>query len=195
MSPLFAELPPFSSSSGGPSLVVVIHSHHPRPTRRPPTRTGCQQNVALPPAHASPLSAGCDAIRPPRCCHCRHRAAISAVVRPRYPSGADHRQARQRVRHHRHHQHRPLPLLPAAGHRTVRPWTYGVSCSSHLMLSLLASLSPPPPGRRGRRNNVSSSQTSSQASPPTSHAAMAPGYVALVVDVDDKRVKVTMVNY
>ena len=115
MSPLFAKLPPFSSSSGGPSLVVVIHSHHPRPTRRPPTRTGCQQNVALPPAHASPLSAGCDAIRPPRCCHCRHRAAISAVVRPRYPSGADHRQARQRVRRHRRHQHRPLPLLPAAG--------------------------------------------------------------------------------
>ncbi len=93
-------LPPFSSSSGGQSLGVgVVHSRHPRPTRRPPTRTGCRQNIALSPARALPLSAGWDAIRPPcRCCHHhRNRAAISAVVRPRYLHNADHRQACQCV--------------------------------------------------------------------------------------------------
>jgi len=109
-------LPPFSSSLGGPSLVVVVvHSRHPHLTRRLLTRTGCRRNVALPPACTSLLSAGWDAIRPPQRhhpCHCC--AAISTVAHPRYPPDADPGHARRRVSCCRRHRRHPLPPLPAA---------------------------------------------------------------------------------
>jgi len=129
-------LPPFSSSLGGPSLVVVIvHSRGPHLTRRPLTRTGCQRNVALPPARTSPLSAGWDAIRPPRRlhrCHCRCCASISTVAHPRYPPDADPGHARRRVSCCRRCRRRPLPPLPAAsrGRRNAASLPARVSPSS-----------------------------------------------------------------
>ena len=52
-------------------------------------RMGCRRNVASPPARVSLLSAGWDAIRPPRRCHCCHCCAeISTVAHPRHPPNA-----------------------------------------------------------------------------------------------------------
>jgi len=109
-------LPPFSSSLGGPSqVVVVVRSRRPHLTRRPLTRTGCRRNSASPSARTLPLSAGWDAIRPPRRhhrCHCR--AAISTVAHPWYPPDADPGHARQHVSCCRRCRRHPLPPLPTA---------------------------------------------------------------------------------
>ena len=73
--------PPFSSSPGGPLLVVIILCLLcPRQTRRPPTHTGCRRNTVLPLALASPSSLGWDAIHPPR------RVVIVAIVLQSPPS-------------------------------------------------------------------------------------------------------------
>ncbi len=72
---------------------------------------------------------------------------------------------------------------------------YIMSCSSSPTSSSSPSLSPPPPCCQRQRNDVSSSQTSSPASRPTSHTVLALGYVALIIDVDNEMVKLTMVNY
>ena len=91
MTPLFANITPFSSSLGGPTLVIVIviRSHYPHSTRRPLMHMGCRRNVALPPAQVSPPSVGWDAIHPPRSRRrCSRRTAISTVAHPRYPPDA-----------------------------------------------------------------------------------------------------------
>ena len=72
-------------------------------------------------------------------CHCRsrHCAAISTVAHSLYLPDVDPKNARRHVRRHRHHQRHNIPPLCH--------WSqdrYGMSCSSHLVSSLLSSTCP-----------------------------------------------------